>query len=81
MTTSRPKHHTLEEPAAVVSVSPIVLSSPGRSTDLQVRVSAPATGSHLPIIVFAHGFASSMDAYAALVNFWAARGFVGPQPR
>ena len=80
MTTSRPKHHTLEEPAAVVSVSPIVLSAPGRSTDLQVRVSAPATGSHLPIIVFAHGFASSMDAYAPLVNFWAARGFVVIQP-
>jgi pimeloyl-ACP methyl ester carboxylesterase len=34
----------------------------------------------LPIIVFAHGFGSSMDAYAPLANFWAAHGFVVIQP-
>ncbi len=39
----------------VVSLSPVVLFAPGRGEDLQVRVSAPATGSQLPIIVFAHG--------------------------
>jgi pimeloyl-ACP methyl ester carboxylesterase len=34
----------------------------------------------LPIIVFSHGFGSSMDGYAPLANFWAARGFVVIQP-
>jgi predicted dienelactone hydrolase len=64
------------KPTPVISVSPIVLSAPGRGVDLQVRVSAPVTGSQLPIIVFAHGFGSSLDGYAPLVNFWAAHGFV-----
>lgn len=67
-------------PTPVVSVSPVVLSAPGRGEDLQVRVSAPATGRQLPIIVFAHGFGSSSDGYAPLVNFWAAHGFVVIQP-
>ena len=68
---------TARERTPVVSVSPILLSAPGRGMDLQLRVSTPATGSQLPIIVFAHGFGSSMDGYAPLVNFWAAHGFVG----
>ncbi|TDE17120.1 alpha/beta hydrolase family protein [Dyadobacter psychrotolerans] len=67
-------------PAAVISVSPIVLSAPGRGEDLQIRVSAPITGQQLPVIVFAHGYGSSLDGYAPLVNFWAARGFVVIQP-
>jgi predicted dienelactone hydrolase len=67
-------------PTPVVSVSPVVLSAPERGEDLHVRVSAPATGSQLPIIVFAHGFGSSLDGYAPLAQFWAARGFVVIQP-
>lgn len=64
----------------VISVSPIVLSAPERGHNLQIRVSAPVTGSQLPIILFAHGFASSLDGYAPLVHFWAAHGFVVIQP-
>lgn len=64
----------------VISVSPVVLAAPGRGEDLQVRVSAPVTGGQLPIIVFAHGFGSSLDGYAPLVHFWAAHGFVVIQP-
>ena len=76
------KSHQLKIPAstAVLSVSPVVLSAPGRSEDLQIRVSAPVTGNELPIIVFAHGYGSSLDGYAPLVNFWAAHGFVVIQP-
>lgn len=64
----------------IISISPVVLSAPGRGEDLQMRVSAPVTGSGLPVIVFAHGFGSSSDGYAPLANFWAANGFVVIQP-
>ncbi len=67
-------------PAPVVSVGPVVLAAPGRGADLQVRISAPVTGSQLPLIVFAHGFGSSLDGYAPLVQYWAARGFAVLQP-
>jgi dienelactone hydrolase len=70
----------LGAPSAVISVSPIILPAPGRDADLQVRVSAPVTGSQLPIIVLAHGFGSSLDGYAPLAHFWAAHGFVVIQP-
>ncbi|MGW4639442.1 alpha/beta hydrolase family protein [Sphaerisporangium sp. NPDC004334] len=64
----------------VISVRPVVLPAPGRGEDLQVRVSAPVAGGDLPVIVFSHGFGQSMDGYAPLVDFWAARGFVVVQP-
>ncbi|MGW3196078.1 alpha/beta hydrolase family protein [Streptomyces sp. NPDC001118] len=67
-------------PAAIVSVKPVVLSAPGRGEDLQVRVSAPATGGDLPVVVFSHGFGWSMNGYAPLADFWAAHGFVVLQP-
>lgn len=67
-------------PTPVISVKPVVLSAPDRGDDLQVRVSAPTTGHDLPIIVFSHGYSSSMDGYAPLVDFWTAHGFVVIQP-
>jgi predicted dienelactone hydrolase/AcrR family transcriptional regulator len=66
--------------APVASVGPVTLAAPGRSQDLQVRVSAPATGHGLPVILFSHGLASSMDDYAPLASFWAAHGFAVIQP-
>ncbi|MGC5007275.1 alpha/beta hydrolase family protein [Streptomyces sp. DT203] len=69
-----------DAPTTVVSAKPVVLSAPGRGEDLQVRVSAPATGDDLPVIVFSHGFGWSMNGYAPLADFWAARGFVVLQP-
>jgi predicted dienelactone hydrolase len=72
-------------PTPVLSVSPVVLPAPGRAVDLQVRVSAPATGSELPIILLSHGHGSSnnlssLNGYAPLANHWAAHGFVVIQP-
>lgn len=64
----------------VISVKPVVLSAPDRGEDLQVRVSAPATGNQLPIIIFSHGFGWSLDGYVPLVDYWAAHGFVVIQP-
>lgn len=65
---------------AVVSIGPVVLPVPGRGQDLTVRVSAPATGGDLPVILFSHGNGSSADAYGPLVHGWAAQGFVVIQP-
>jgi len=45
-----------------------------------VRVSAPVTGHDLPIILFSHGFGSSLEGYGPLADFWAAHGFVVIQP-
>ena len=72
----------VQAPAAapVISVKPVTLPAPGRGTDLQVRISAPATGQDLPVIVFSHGYGSSMDGYGPLTDYWAAHGFVVVQP-
>jgi dienelactone hydrolase len=70
----------LTAPSPVVSVQPVTLEAPGRGEDLQVRVSAPTTGSELPIIVFSHGFGSSLHGYGPLADFWTAHGFVVIQP-
>lgn len=67
-------------PATTVSTRPVVLAAPGRGADLQLRVTAPTTGSDLPLVVFSHGFSFSMDSYGPLVDTWAAAGFVVVQP-
>ncbi len=66
--------------ALVVSVKPLVLAAPGRGEDLHVRVSAPATGRELPVVVFSHGNGSSLEGYGPLTDYWAAHGFVVVQP-
>ncbi|MFD3557052.1 alpha/beta hydrolase family protein [Streptomyces goshikiensis] len=69
-----------DSPMTVISAKPVVLPAPERGEDLQVRVSAPATGGDLPVLVFSHGFGWSMNGYAPLADHWAARGFVVIQP-
>lgn len=64
----------------VVSVAPIELTAPGRPVPLEVRASAPATGTDLPVVVFSHGNGWHLDGYAPLTGFWASRGFVVIQP-
>ncbi|MGW6058126.1 alpha/beta hydrolase family protein [Streptomyces sp. NPDC055189] len=71
--------------APVLSYSPVVLSVAGRPADLQVRVTLPATGGDLPVILLSHGHGSSnnlssLNGYAPLANLWAAHGFVVIQP-
>lgn len=61
----------------VVTFSPVVLPVPGRQVDLQMKVSAPARASNLPIILFSHGhgrwsFLSSLHGFGPLVDFYAA---------
>lgn len=64
----------------VVSASPVALDAPGRPVPLEVRVSAPATGDRLPVIVFSHGNGWNLDGYGPLTAFWASQGFVVVQP-
>ncbi|RMC35043.1 alpha/beta hydrolase family protein [Paracoccus alkanivorans] len=72
-------------PTPYISVSPIVLSVPGRQVDLQLKVSAPISGSELPIILLSHGhgqstYLNSLRGYGPLAEFYAARGFAVIQP-
>ena len=69
----------------VLSYSPVVLPIPGRPVDLELRVTAPATGTGLPVILLSHGHGgsnnlSSRNGYAPLANAWAAQGFAVIQP-
>lgn len=67
-------------PTQVISVRPVVLAAPGRGQDLEVRVTAPTTGTDLPVLVFAHGFGGSMTSADPLVDHWTTHGFVVVQP-
>jgi predicted dienelactone hydrolase len=72
-------------PTPAFSISPIVLPAPSRLVDLRLRVSAPITGTNLPIILFSHGHGksnnlSSLNGYGPLYDFWASHGFVVIQP-
>jgi predicted dienelactone hydrolase len=69
----------------VLSYSPVVLPIPGRPVDLELRVTAPAVGTGLPVILLSHGHGasnnlSSLNGYAPLANAWAAQGFAVIQP-
>ncbi|MEU8414629.1 chlorophyllase [Amycolatopsis japonica] len=69
----------------VISIAPVQLSTPDRAVDLRLRISVPATGNELPIILLSHGqgpsnHLSSLHGYAPLVNHWAAHGFAVVQP-
>jgi hypothetical protein len=75
----------VSDPAPVTTFSPVVLPVPGRTVDLQIKVSAPATGNDLPAILLSHGhgpsnFVSSLHGYGPVADFWAAHGFVVIQP-
>lgn len=75
----------VNKPSPVVTISPIVVPSPGRSFPLQVKVTVPTQGDALPIILLSHGhggsnFLSSLHGYGPLADFWAAHGFVVIQP-
>lgn len=70
----------LGDGAPVVSIAPIGVPAPHRPVPLEVRISAPATGTDLPVVVFSHGNGWNLDGYAPLAAFWASRGFVVVQP-
>jgi hypothetical protein len=61
---------TVSTPTPILVVRPIVVSVPGRAVDFQVRVSAPMTGSELPIIILSQdhdpsNHLSSLNVYVS----------------
>ncbi|ETX26954.1 alpha/beta hydrolase family protein [Roseivivax isoporae] len=72
------------EPGLTVAYTPIHLTMPGRQP-LELRLTAPATGDTVPIVILSHGFGPSnylptKDGYAPLAQFWAERGIAVVQP-
>ena len=68
-----------------IAINPVILSAPDRGLPLEMRITAPASGRDLPIILLSHGagpslYISSKDGYGPLVNFYAEHGFVVIQP-
>ena len=75
----------VNEAVQTISVSPVTIGSPLRRMPLDMRITAPLTGTNLPIILFSHGHGPSLylpskDGYGPLVNFYAEHGFVVIQP-
>ena len=78
------RHIPTPEATLTVAYSPIRLPMIGRQP-LDLRLTAPATGDNLPIVLLSHGFGPSnyipsKDGYAPLAQFWAERGFAVIQP-
>ncbi len=72
------------DPQLTVAYTPITLPMAGRSP-LELRLTAPAEGDDLPIVLLSHGagpsnYIPSKDGYAPLAQFWAERGFAVIQP-
>lgn len=72
------------EPEITVAYTPILLPMPGRQP-LELRLTAPAAGRDLPIVILSHGFGPSnyipsKDGYGPLGQFWAERGLAVIQP-
>ena len=75
----------VNEAAATVSISPVTLQAEGRGRPLEMRITAPATGHGLPVILLSHGHGPSLylpskDGHGPLVNFYAEHGFAVIQP-
>lgn len=75
----------VNEAVPVSTYGPVTLPVPGRPFDLRLKVSAPATGGGLPVILLSHGhgpsnFVSSLHGYGPLADYWAAHGFAVIQP-
>jgi predicted dienelactone hydrolase len=72
------------EPALTVAYTPIHIGMPGREP-LELRLTAPAAGEDVPVVILSHGFGPSSylpskDGYAPLAQFWGERGVAVIQP-
>ena len=61
----------VEEPRLTISVSPIRLAAPARGLPLELRITGPASGDGLPVVLLSHGhgpsnYIPSKDGYGPL---------------
>jgi hypothetical protein len=69
----------------VITYSPIVMPVSGRPADIHLKVSAPASGNNLPVVILSHGhgastYLSSLRGLAPLTEFFSSKGFIVIQP-
>ncbi len=79
------RHIPVSPATQTIAINPVLLPAPGRGLPLEMRITAPATGRDLPIILLSHGHGPSLyipskDGYGPLVNFYAEHGFAVIQP-
>lgn len=78
-------HIPMRNPVATVSICPVHLHVDSRPQPIEMRITAPAIGGNLPVILLSHGhgpslYIPSMNGYGPLAQFYAAQGFVVIQP-
>jgi predicted dienelactone hydrolase len=75
----------VSKPRQTISINPVVLAVENRPIPLELRITAPVTGTNLPVVLLSHGHGPSLylpskDGYGPLVKFYAEHGFVVIQP-
>ena len=70
----------LNKEDTIISIKTIKLHDSNRNTDAILKITAPMDWNNAPVILFAHGFGSSLDGYGPLADFWARHGFVVIRP-
>ncbi|WP_404339668.1 alpha/beta hydrolase family protein [Pseudoalteromonas mariniglutinosa] len=73
------------EKQLTISISPVCIVVDNRNSPLELRITLPANGSNIPIILLSHGHGPSLylpskDGYAPLANYYAEQGFAVIQP-
>jgi predicted dienelactone hydrolase len=66
---------TAPRPAAVERID-IRIADPADGRELPLRLVYPTAGRALPVVLFSHGAFSSGEDYDAILDAWAARGYV-----
>ena len=79
--TVKPDRPPVPAATPILSFSPITFPVPGRRVPMEMRLVAPASGNHLPVILLSHGhgasnFIASMRGYGPLADYYAGHGFV-----
>jgi dienelactone hydrolase len=66
--------------AQIIVADPVVVPASRLGRALSLKVTAPAVGRNLPVVVLTHGNRLSREDYRPLVEWWARAGFVVIQP-
>ena len=60
----------------IAVANPVVLTDPADGRQIPLRIAYPTAGRRLPVVLFSHGAYSSKDDYNALLDAWAAGGYI-----